>query len=82
MAVQNAAGDEYSDAGSLPLTEVEQAKVYTVDEDVYQTYDSPGSGSKNESQTRLVFPKGAQVTQAEVDALFPEDAEDTEGDEG
>lgn len=78
MGVQTEDGKELS-KDSLPLEEVEQAKVFEVQEDVYQTYDSPGSGTRNESQTRKLFYKGQHISQTDIDAAFPED--DDEEDE-
>jgi hypothetical protein len=41
-------------------------------EAIYMDYDTSGAfGSKFESQRRLVFRAGQEVTQAQIDALFP-----------
>lgn len=43
-----------------------------VTEHIYQDYNTPGAfGNSYQSQRKLLFRKGQQITQADIDALFP-----------
>lgn len=72
MSIRKANGTRVSKTQLAALmTPVTTPAVFTVNEHIYMDYDTSPGTSNFEQQRRKVFHAGQQITQDDIDALFP-----------
>ena len=71
-SIRNNAGDQISKTQLIALlTAVPQPNKYTVNENIFRLFRTPGVAADSESQRELLLHVGQTITQKQLDDLFP-----------